>query len=88
MVNVVGKIDGINDEWIIIGSHFDTMPGIKNFVGANDSGSSTGVLLELARVLKDYELNYGIIIIFLMEKKLLETIFQGMVFMEVDIMQI
>ena len=64
MVNVVGKIDGINDEWIIIGSHFDTMPGIKNFVGANDSGSSTGVLLELARVLKNYELNYGIIIIF------------------------
>ena len=47
MVNVVGKIDGINDEWIIIGSHLIRC-GIK-FVGANDSGSSTGVLLELAR---------------------------------------
>jgi glutaminyl-peptide cyclotransferase len=37
---------------VIIGSHYDTkwMPGIR-FVGANDAGSSTGALLELARVL-------------------------------------
>jgi hypothetical protein len=36
----------------IIGSHYDTklMSGIS-FVGANDGGSSTGALLELARVL-------------------------------------
>ncbi len=36
----------------IIGSHYDTkrMDGIR-FVGANDAGSSTGALLELARVL-------------------------------------
>ncbi len=36
----------------IIGSHYDTkrMDGIR-FVGANDGGSSTGALLELARVL-------------------------------------
>jgi glutaminyl-peptide cyclotransferase len=35
----------------IIGSHYDTkrMDGIR-FVGANDGGSSTGALLELARV--------------------------------------
>jgi hypothetical protein len=37
---------------VIIGSHYDTklMSGIR-FVGANDAGSSTGALLELARVL-------------------------------------
>jgi len=36
----------------IVGSHYDTkrMSGIR-FVGANDGGSSTGALLELARVL-------------------------------------
>jgi len=49
--NVVGQIPGKNGTWIILGSHFDTMPGIENFQGANDSGSSTGVLLELARTL-------------------------------------
>jgi len=36
----------------IIGSHLDTKRYLdKVFVGANDSGSSTGVLVELARVL-------------------------------------
>ena len=36
----------------IIGSHYDTkrMSGVR-FVGANDGGSSTGAMLELARVL-------------------------------------
>ncbi|MEI8241641.1 MAG: M28 family metallopeptidase [bacterium] len=37
---------------IVLLSHFDTKSGIStNFVGANDGGSSTGLLLELARVL-------------------------------------
>jgi len=49
--NVIGQIPGTSGQWIILGSHFDTMPGIENFQGANDSGSSTGVLLELARQL-------------------------------------
>ena len=51
--NVIGQIRGKNDRWIILGSHFDTMPGIENFQGANDSGSSTGVLLELARMISE-----------------------------------
>ena len=50
--NVIGKIPGKRDQWIILGSHFDTMPGIPGFLGANDSGSSTGVLLELAHMIK------------------------------------
>jgi len=39
---------------IALASHYDTklMEGM-NFVGANDGGSSTGLLLELARVLAD-----------------------------------
>jgi glutaminyl-peptide cyclotransferase len=46
---------GRGDRGIIaLASHYDTklMEG-KNFVGANDAGSSTGLLLELARVLAD-----------------------------------
>ncbi len=51
LCNVLGRIPGKTDRWIILGSHFDTMPGIENFQGANDSGSSTGILLELARMI-------------------------------------
>ena len=37
---------------IVLISHFDTKAGIStNFIGANDGGSSTGLLLELAHVL-------------------------------------
>ena len=51
MINVIGLVPGKEPDWIILGSHFDTMPGIDDFQGANDSGSSTGVLLELARMM-------------------------------------
>ena len=60
MHNVVGRIPGRTDEWIILGSHFDTMPGIPDFQGANDGGSSTGVLLELARLLSRTKPDKGI----------------------------
>lgn len=40
-------------DWIVLLSHFDTKSGIHtNFLGANDGGSSTGLLLELARFLR------------------------------------
>lgn len=39
--------------WIFLGSHFDTKSGLgEGFEGANDSASSSGLLLELARVLQ------------------------------------
>lgn len=48
-VNVLATIRGTGDDWILLLSHFDTMSGIgKGFQGANDGGSSTGLLLELA----------------------------------------
>ncbi len=64
MHNVIGRIPGKTDRWIIIGSHFDTMPGIDRFQGANDGGSSSGVLLELARVLSRAKPEVGIIFAF------------------------
>ncbi len=50
-----GSLDdsgGKTDRVVIVAGHYDTkrIPGIR-FVGANDGGSSTGLLLELARVL-------------------------------------
>ena len=51
--NVVGEVSGDGSGVIILGSHFDTKSGIPNFQGANDSASSCGALLELARVVAD-----------------------------------
>jgi glutaminyl-peptide cyclotransferase len=50
MKNVLVKIPSANPNIILYGSHYDTKR-IPNFVGADDAGSSTGVLLELARLL-------------------------------------
>ena len=50
--NVIATLPGSTEDIIILGSHFDTKLGIEGFVGANDSASSTGLLLELARYLK------------------------------------
>lgn len=50
--NVIAALDGDGKRTIVLLSHFDTKGGIgDDFVGANDSGSSTGLLLELARTL-------------------------------------
>ena len=52
MANVIATLPGERTERIAIASHFDTKPIDEfRFVGANDGGSSTGALLELARVL-------------------------------------
>jgi len=52
MMNIIGELPGERPEIIIIASHYDTKPTREfKFVGANDGGSSTGALLEIARVL-------------------------------------
>jgi Zn-dependent M28 family amino/carboxypeptidase len=52
MKNILAKFPGKSGRAIVITGHFDTklFPGRK-FVGASDGGSSTGFLLEMARVL-------------------------------------
>lgn len=61
MVNLIARKGEGKGGAIALASHYDTkyMEG-KNFVGANDGGSSTGLLLELARVLasRDDPLEY------------------------------
>ena len=58
MRNIIAKFPGTSGFSIVITGHFDTkpMPG-RVFVGANDGGSSTGVLLEMARAVSS--MNHG-----------------------------
>jgi glutaminyl-peptide cyclotransferase len=53
MVNLVATIPGATRDRIVIAGHYDTKRFREfRFVGANDGGSSTAFLLELARALK------------------------------------
>lgn len=49
MRNFIAKFPGKKDGIIVIAGHYDTNYGIEGYVGANDGGSSTALLLELAR---------------------------------------
>lgn len=52
MVNVVGVVEGTEDGVIVIGNHYETkLFEDFEFVGANDAGSSTAWMLEMARAL-------------------------------------
>jgi Zn-dependent M28 family amino/carboxypeptidase len=52
MVNVTAVLPGKSPDVIIVAGHYDTKP-VKEFrfVGANDGGSSTGAVIEIARSL-------------------------------------
>jgi len=50
MKNILVKVQGTQPGIILLGTHYDTLKK-ENFVGADDAGSSTGVMLELARLL-------------------------------------
>lgn len=53
MVNLRATIPGARPDRLIIGGHYDTKLFRQfRFVGANDAGSSTAFLIEIARVLK------------------------------------
>jgi len=50
MKNIIAKIPGTRPGIVLYATHYDTVR-IPNFVGADDGGSGTGTMLELARVL-------------------------------------
>ncbi len=50
MKNIVAKVPGTRSGIILLLTHYDTKR-LANFVGAEDGGSSTGVMLEMARLL-------------------------------------
>jgi Zn-dependent M28 family amino/carboxypeptidase len=51
MANIVLKFPGTSGRAVVVSGHYDTkrIPNV-DFVGANDGGSSTGFLIEFARV--------------------------------------
>ena len=52
MANLVGVVEGTKDGVIVLGNHYDTKHFSDIvFVGANDGGSTTAWMLEMARVL-------------------------------------
>src|SRR6266478_5696923 len=63
MKNILVKIPGEKPGVILLGTHYDTLL-MDNFVGADDAGSSTAVMLELARLLCSQKGTYAVWIAF------------------------
>lgn len=63
MKDFLVKIPGDTNGIILLGTHYDTKR-LDNFVGADDAGSSTAVMLELARVLCHQHGHYAVWIAF------------------------
>jgi Zn-dependent M28 family amino/carboxypeptidase len=51
MKNIIAKAPGTGQGIILLLTHYDTLGSVENFVGAEDSASSTGLMLEMARQL-------------------------------------
>ena len=57
--NIIAKYPGTKDGIIVIAGHYDTNYPLRNtkYVGANDGGSSTAILLEMANQLRGKKRN-------------------------------
>jgi Zn-dependent M28 family amino/carboxypeptidase len=67
MTNYIVKFPGTKDGIIVLASHYDTNYPLKDtsYVGANDGGSSTGLLLELANSFRGKKLDgYSVWLVF------------------------
>jgi glutaminyl-peptide cyclotransferase len=64
MKNIIAKIPGSNSRGILLyTTHYDTLR-MANFVGADDGGSGTGTMLELARVFCSRQSSLNVWIVF------------------------
>jgi hypothetical protein len=63
MKNILVKTPGEKPGVILLGTHYDTLL-MENFVGADDAGSSTALMLELARLLCPQRGKYAVWIAF------------------------
>ncbi len=74
LTNVIAKFNPSAKNKIILCAHWDTRPRSDHdpdpkkrdlpILGANDGASGVGILLEIARLLKDQKVNYGIELVF------------------------
>jgi glutaminyl-peptide cyclotransferase len=51
MKNIIAKAPGTGQGIILLLTHYDSLSSVSNFVGAEDSASSTGLMIEMARQL-------------------------------------
>lgn len=58
--NIIATKPGTNGKTLVLGGHYDTVLGAP---GANDNGSGTAVLIELARVLAKRDLKYTVVFV-------------------------
>lgn len=59
--NIMAKFPGKRDGIVVIASHYDTNYWLRDtkYVGANDGGSSSALLLEIADQFRDFQRNDG-----------------------------
>ena len=64
MKNIIARFPGTSGRSVVISGHYDTkwLTGME-FAGANDGGSSTGFLLELARALDGRPRRHEVILV-------------------------
>ena len=63
MHNLICRFPGSSGKAIVVTGHYDTKI-LPRFVGANDGGSSTGLLLELARALQGLPRKDDVLLVF------------------------
>jgi Zn-dependent M28 family amino/carboxypeptidase len=65
MTNIIARFPGSSGRAVVVSGHYDTkyMKRVR-FVGANDAGSSTGLLLEMARVLSGAKRIHDVYVVF------------------------
>lgn len=63
LTNIVGSLGDPGGRIFVVASHYETL-GMDGFVGANDPGSSAGLLLALAPLLAKRQLNHEIRLVF------------------------
>jgi Zn-dependent M28 family amino/carboxypeptidase len=63
MTNIVGTMGRAGGRILVLASHYETL-AMEGFVGANDGGSSTGLLLALAPILASRTLEHEVRLVF------------------------
>jgi hypothetical protein len=74
LTNIIGRINPTNKNRIFFCAHWDSRPRAekdknesnrtKPIPGANDGASGVGILIELAKIIKENKIDYGVDIIF------------------------
>jgi Zn-dependent M28 family amino/carboxypeptidase len=63
LTNIVGTLGAAGGRIIVLGTHYETL-AMEGFVGANDAGSSTGLVLAMAPLLAQRNLGHEIRLVF------------------------